>query len=122
MNTTFTIPNAMWLSSNHRIHWRPKAKRVKELRAMATIAGHSLPRFTRPVRVTAFIGYASNTTADPINAADTGKPLMDGLVSAGVFFDDSDKWVAGPDYRRDPVNSKRGFHTIRLEIEEMGEE
>ena len=116
---TFTIPNSIWLSSNQRLHWAAKANRTKELRQMATIAGHSLPRFTRPVRVTALIGYATNTTADPINAADTGKPLIDGLVSAGVFIDDSHEYVLGPDYRRDPVKSKRGFHTVRLEIEEI---
>jgi len=27
--------------------------------------------------------------------------------------------MIGPDYRRDPVKSKRGFHTVRLEIEEI---
>jgi len=116
---TFTIPAAQWLSSNQRLHWRPKAKRVAALREMATIAGHSLPRYTRPVRITAWIGYPTAGKADPINAADTGKPLIDGLVSAAVFIDDSHGYVIGPDYRRDPVKSKRGFHTVRLEIEEI---
>ena len=116
---TFTIPNAMWLSSNQRLHWAAKANRVKEMRLMATIAGHSLPRFTRPVRITAWVGYSTAGKADPNNAADSGKPLIDGLVSAGVFIDDSHEYVLGPDYRRDPVKSKRGFHTVRFEIEEV---
>ena len=29
--------------------------------------------------------------------------------------------MIGPDYRRDPVKSKRGFHTVRLEIEEVSD-
>ena len=116
---TFTIPAAQWLSSNQRLHWRPKAKRVAALREMATIAGHSLPRYTRPAHVTAFIGYATNTRADPANAYPTIKALIDGMTSAGVFTDDSHEWVIGPDMRRDETKAPKGFHTVRFEIEEI---
>lgn len=120
---TFTIPNRYWLTSNMRFgHWAAKHKRVKHLRKLGLIEGNvSGLRFTRPVRIIAWIGYATNTKADPINASETGKPLIDGLVSARVFEDDSHEHVQGPDYRRDPTKAPRGHHTVRLEIEEVGD-
>ena len=119
---TFTVPNGYWLSSNARLDWHVKARRVKYLREYAYLVGHGVQRFTEPVRIVAWVGYASNTKADPINASETGKPLIDGLVSAGVFPDDSHEWVTGPDYRRDPDKAPKGHHTVRLEIEPLNTE
>jgi len=115
---TFTIPNEHWLTSNMRLHWHAKAKRVAWLRELATKRVSEWGIYYRqPVRITAWIGYASNAKADPVNASETGKPLVDGLVAGGLFIDDSHEWVIGPDYRRDPVKTPRGYHTVRLQIE-----
>ena len=118
---TFTIPNEQWLSSNQRLHYAPKSKRTKWLRnaarLLATEIGHG--QYTDTVRVLAHIGYSSKTKADPNNAAPTTKALIDGLVEAGMFIDDSHEWVLGPDHRRDTEKAPRGFHTVRLEIEEV---
>jgi len=113
----FTVPNTYWLSSNMRLMWAAKSRRVKYLREYAYLVGHSVQRFTEPVHITAWIGYATNSKADPVNASETGKPLIDGLVSACVFTDDSHEWVLGPDYRRDETKAPKGFHTVRFEIE-----
>ena len=121
---TFTIPHDEWLSSNQRLHWAAKSKRVKWLRSEAfEFAAYLLdpgikPR-AHPVKITAHIGYPSSGKADPNNAAPTTKALIDGLVEAGMFVDDSHEWVLGPDHRRDTEKSPRGFHTVRLEIQEM---
>ena len=119
---TFTIPNAIWLSSNQRFrHWGQELERKKALRSMGQVGGRNSTnlRFTRPVHVVAHIGYATNATADPGNAAPTLKALIDGMTLAHVWADDDSSHLIGPDYRRDPVKSKRGFHTVRLEIEEI---
>lgn len=118
---TFTIPNDLWLSANQRLHWRPKAERTSWLRDFAATRAEFGPhgRYTRPVHVTAHIGYPTNGRADPANAAPTVKALIDGLVDAGVFIDDDHTHLIGPDYRRDTVKAPRGLHTVRLEIEEV---
>lgn len=119
---SFTIPNRYWLTSNMRFpHWAMKRERVKYLRRLgyATAKSDRTHQFRKQVRVTAWIGYSTNVKADPINASEAGKPLIDGLVDAGVFVDDSHEWVIGPDYRRDPVKAPKGHHTLRLEIEEV---
>lgn len=120
----FVIPNKSWLSSNMRLHWAAKSKRVAWLRDDAKSVAWSWRRsmkggFTDPVHITAHIGYATNGRADPANAHPTVKALVDGLVDAGVLIDDSHEWVIGPDYRRDPVKAPKGHHTVRLEIEDV---
>ena len=116
---TFKVPDDQWLSSNQRLHWAPKGKRVAWLRAQACIEGQRYFSYRNTVKITAHIGYPSNTKADPNNAAPTTKALIDGLVEAGMFVDDSHEWVLGPDHRRDTEKAPRGFHTVRLEIEEV---
>ena len=118
---TFTIPNDQWLSSNQRLVRQAKARRSKWLRALACgdVEWLNPVPFETTMRIIAHIGYPTAAYSDPNNAHDTTKPLSDGLVDAGVFWDDNHKWVIGPDHRRDPVKSPRGFHTVRLEIEEV---
>jgi hypothetical protein len=43
------------------------------------------------------------------------KPLVDGMVDARLLPDDSDRYLIGPDVRRDP---DRGSHRIVIEIED----
>jgi len=118
---TFTIPHDKWLSSNQRLHWAPKKDRTKWIRARGFMVAIILnpKQYAGPVQITAHIGYPSNAKADPNNAAPTTKALIDGLVEAGMFIDDSHEWVLGPDHRRDTEKAPRGFHTVRLEIEEV---
>ena len=118
----FRIPNNQWLSSNQRHHWAAKAKRTAWLRRLAFVKGKldAPSAHTRPVHITAHIGYSTRGKADPANAHPTVKALVDGLVQAGVLVEDSHEWVTGPDYRRDDTLAPKGMHTVRLEIEEVG--
>lgn len=111
---TITIPAALWLSANQRLHWAPKAKRTKAIRQLGWHAavGADLP--TRDVdHVAAFIGYPRNGKADPANAAPTVKALIDGMVDAGVWPDDDSTHVLGPTYLRDPKTTD-GTYSVRL--------
>lgn len=118
----FTIPNQFWMSANDRYrHWAIGNERKKWLRAQgygAALLDGTV--FTRPVHVTAHIGYPTNGKADPSNAAPTLKALIDGMTSAGAWIDDDHTHLIGPDYRRDTVKAPRGYHTVRLEIVEVG--
>lgn len=116
----FTVPKTQWLTANGRYHWSAEARRKKLLRQMGFIVGkNSGLQFTTPIRVIAHIGYATAGRADPANTAPTVKALIDGLVDAGVFVDDSHEWVIGPDFRRDTKKCARGYHTVRFEFEEV---
>lgn len=114
---TFDIPADLWLSANGRLHWAAKAKRVKMLRSLgwakACAAGlrHANLGCTH---VAAYIGYPRAGRADPSNAADTIKPLIDGMTDAGVWADDDHLHVLGPTFLRDKPSGTKGVHTVRL--------
>lgn len=117
---TIDVPEGAWLSSNDRRHWADVKRRRKILRSMGKSA--AIKARTRPVKVaaiTAHIQYATGGRADPNNAQDTTKPLIDGLVDAGVLVDDDSAHVLGPDHRRDTGRSPRGWHRVRLVIVEQ---
>lgn len=110
---TFTIPKALWLSANDRLHWAEKARRTKALRAMGGWAT-DLPTGLGTTHVAAFIGYPRNGRADPSNAAPTVKALIDGLTDAGVWPDDDSTHVLGPTFLRDPSTKEAGVYRVRL--------
>ena len=108
----FTIPDALWLSANDRMHWAEKARRTKALRQIGAWAD-DLPTGLGATHVAAFIGYPRNGKADPANAAPTVKALIDGMVDAGVWPDDDSTHVLGPTYLRDPKTTD-GTYSVRL--------
>lgn len=124
MNTvslTVDIPPNEWLSANGRYqHWT-RSRKVKALRRRAHMLARSkgLPKQKGLVRITAHIHGRTNRWSDPNNAADTTKPLIDGLRDAGVLADDNYAHVLGPDHRRgDPLpDLNKGWHRIVLTIE-----
>lgn len=114
---TFTIGADLWLSANDRMHWAPKSTRVKSLRSLgwATACAAGLRNADLgTTHVAAFIGYPKAGRADPSNAADTVKPLIDGMTDAGVWADDDDLHVVGPTFLRDKTSGQPGVHIVRL--------
>lgn len=110
---TFTIPAALWLSHNQRLHWADKGKRTKALREMGYLTARAEKvRDLDTCHVAVFIGYPRNGKVDPANAA-VVKPLIDGMVDAGVWPDDDHLHVIGPTYLRDPKTSD-GNYSVRL--------
>lgn len=112
---TIDVPADLWLSANQRLHWAPKAKRTRELRALGYAHAGSTGPF-KVAHVAAFIGYPRNGKADPSNAAPTVKALIDGITDAGVFPDDDSTHLIGPTYLRDPKPPVPGAYRVRLVI------
>ena len=114
------IRNEWWLSANGRYHWAVKAKYTMALRRLAAAQARrqGLTPMSGPVLVTAEIGYRSGR-ADPANTYPTIKPLIDGLVDAGILADDDSAHVVGPDMRRAAETPPQGFHTVTLTLEEL---
>ena len=109
---TFLIPRAWWLSANGRLHWADKAKRTRNLRQLAATTSRGLQP-VGTVHIAAYIGYLTGGRADPSNAA-VVKPLIDGLVDAGLLVDDDHTHVIGLTYLRDPKSPTPGHYTVRL--------
>jgi crossover junction endodeoxyribonuclease RusA len=110
----FTIPANLWLSANDRRHWADKAKRTKGLRQLGFVTTLGMGLLLSTTHVAAYIGYPRNGRSDPSNASDTVKPLIDGMVDAGVWPDDDSTYVIGPTYLRDKASGQAGVHTVRL--------
>jgi hypothetical protein len=110
-----TIPAALWMSANQRLHWADKAKRTRGIRQLAytTARVQKIPAHD-VTHVAAFIGYPRGGKADPANAAPTVKAAIDGMVDAGVWPDDDSLHVIGPTFLRDQTTGVAGVHTIRL--------
>ena len=114
------------LNSNDRMHRMVKAKltaiwrnagtkALLDLNRQRKAAGEGpVPTFMGRVRIVAHIWKPRGGTWDPNNYHDTTKPIVDGLVSAGLFLDDDHEHVLGPDHRR----GGKGEPRIVLTIEE----
>lgn len=92
-----------WLTANQRIHHFAKARLSRNWRDIAAWRCRDIDaQFTNGARVVCELRFAIRRTRDPANWAPTAKAVVDGLVDAGLFPDDSDKYVTGPDMRLGP--------------------
>lgn len=98
MTVTLTFaPPAKRLSMNDRTHWRSKANATKLWRtaayAVALKPWGGWPPPWRPCFVRVTFPVRDNRRRDADNPAPTVKAIVDGLVDAGVWPDDSPEWV-----------------------------
>lgn len=90
----FPAPAAL-LSLNDRLHWAQKARLTAAWRdaagwaAVAAQAGELAPGV-----VTVHLPVNGNRRRDPHNYVATVKPIVDGMVDAGCWPDDTAEWVA----------------------------
>lgn len=94
------------LNANDRLHYMAKARRVETLRQMAGWHGkawRNKQKLKAPLdhRVWCVVrlSFPRLGRRDALNFSDLVKPLVDGLVDAGVLADDSDTHLVGPDIR-----------------------
>lgn len=114
------IPDEIWLSSNGtQPHWAVEQRAIKALQLLGrnVINMNGSPRLER-AHMTAYIQVRGGRF-DPPNAWPTIKPIVDGMIQAGLLPDDSDKYLIGPDFRREPGRAPKGIRRIRFEIEEL---
>lgn len=82
------------MSMNDRDHWRTRARRVKDWREAAGwgAIGARVPE-QGPSLVEVFLPVRDRRRRDPHNYAPTLKAIVDGLVDARVWPDDTPEWV-----------------------------
>ena len=96
--TTISFPQpAPLMSLNDRQHWAARAELTRRWRTAAyyaTVAALPGKRDHGPTIVTVELPVRDSRRRDPSNYVATVKPIVDGLVDAGVWPDDDGSWVA----------------------------
>jgi len=110
------LPFTKQLSLNDRQHWAVKAKHVKEWRDAALVLARAA-KISPCRRIKVELHYEPRTEQrrDPDNLVASLKPLVDGLVDAGVVADDTEAYVerAWPVIHR--ATGKPGRFWMRVE-------
>ncbi len=119
-----TIPRAdEWVSVNQRLHWRELRRRNRTWREAGKIwARKAKLRGLPPSHVVAELVMLTKrrNRIDPANYQDTAKAVIDGMVDAGVWPDDSSQWVIGPDMRLgDPSSDGHELLILRINPAEI---
>jgi crossover junction endodeoxyribonuclease RusA len=94
-------PPERCLTMNQRLHWAQKSKISRLWRDAAEHAGSealAVAAFDHgytlePSLVTVYLPVKGNRRRDPHNYFPTVKPIVDGLVDAGLWPDDTPEWV-----------------------------
>lgn len=115
---TFTIPKALWLTSNRQIQNRGYRQRIvgdlQQIAALAArgrepiagrVAAHWTVRYPRGVR---------RDKGEASNAQPTTKALLDGLVRVGLIEDDGPAWIVSETFTRGPNLDRPSDHEIHL--------
>jgi Holliday junction resolvase RusA-like endonuclease len=107
-------PGLQLLSLNGRQHWAARNRAAQALKkaAWAKALQAKLPRLER-VAITVEYQPPDKRRRDPDNYAATGKPLIDGLVIAGILPDDNSAHVTDVHFTIGPVHP-RGRVIIRI--------
>lgn len=93
-------PGMKILSANDRVHYRTKAKLIKDIRTLAKELARDIPPLDQ-VHVTGIFYAENNRRRDCSNSLFYPvKSGLDGIVDAGVLKDDSDKFVLSTTYIR----------------------
>ena len=97
---TGIAPETRLIGLNDRSHWSARARRAAEWRRagfLAACAWRTMPSRALPgrwlVRLSLPVRWV-NQRRDPHNFIATVKPIVDGMVDAGVWPDDSARYLA----------------------------
>lgn len=113
---TIDIPAAMWQSSNQRLHHMERARRTRHVRTLAGWTARQLKPVTGPVHVMAHVSAPKRSRADVGNTYPTVKAIIDGCTDAGIWPDDNDDHLTGPDMRRGQPTGLPGTYRVRIVI------
>lgn len=123
MNIPLTIERVNLLTANERRHRMDAARATKVLRHAAAINAQAVGGGPFNVaHVTVWISYPDRRRRDRLNLAPTVKAIIDGFTDAGLWPDDDDTHLIGPDFRTTSELAGLGRGVTRLEfvIEEVG--
>ena len=94
-------------SRNHWGYTAPKRRLIRKLAEQTARFSHA-PSLER-ARLVVEIAFPDRRRRDLHNYMATVKPIVDGLVDAGVLPDDDAEHLLGPDLRRAPAVSEKNL-------------
>ena len=82
------------LNANQRLHWANKARMTRKVRETTALLARAekIPPCSR-IKVRLLWCVTDKRRRDPSNVVPTQKPMVDGLVDAGIVPDDTPEWV-----------------------------
>lgn len=92
----FARPACGLISLNDRTHWRARARQTKQWRSAAwaaALASRPLGSALPPAIITVRLPVPDRAHRDPHNYAPTMKAIIDGLVDAGWWPDDTPEHI-----------------------------
>lgn len=111
-----SVWNVKWFSLNKSLHWSEKRKIKSEWQDW--VAGqfkYGNPTYIHPtIQITIF--FPDKRRRDPDNFEPIKKPIMDGLVQAGVIKDDSSKDY---NWKRLEMEYDKDNPRVEIEVEEL---
>lgn len=120
------IPKPLWKTDNgsHGSHWAHNRLMQRLKRLGWAVASdyrntHDRIRFEH-CRLDVYVQYPprGRSRADPSNADNVGKPIIDGFTKAGLWEDDNWQHVEGPFYRMAHTIAPPGLHRLEFHITE----
>lgn len=102
-----TLGKPRWINANERAHWSSRSGKTKVWRDAACLAVQNcgLPTLER-AWVQAIFVCGTTRRRDVHNLFPTVKACIDGFTDAGLWSDDRDGILTGPDLRRSPTDAK----------------
>lgn len=119
----FTPPTRL-LSLNDRLHHMERHKRAKRWRrATAHATAEQITHALGPCIVQVSLPVIDDRDRDPHNYFATVKPIVDGLVDAGLWPDDTPTWVTTVEPLLIPPANRaaRAFATVTVTLTPRGE-
>lgn len=96
---TLAINKDTLLTSNQRLHWRPKADRTKAIRDMAWVmCKHERVQLMPAATLEVVAKWGNRRDRDAANIEPTAKAAIDGCVDAGLLTDDSQRYLKKVSY------------------------
>jgi crossover junction endodeoxyribonuclease RusA len=123
--TVVFTPPARLLSLNDRTHRYTTARLIRAWRrATATAAAEQIDHQLGPCIVQIALPVADRRQRDPHNYFATVKPIVDGLVDAGLWPNDTPTWVTTVEPTLIPPTSRaaRAFATVTVTLTPRGEQ
>lgn len=122
MRTSITVPRALILSANGRVHWRTRHRNTKQLRLLGLAHGRrDLTPTTQRVKIDVDVWKPRAGRYDPANLYPTVKALVDGITDAGIWEDDDHAHVDGPHLHHGGVDRElTGLIRFDLTVETAG--
>lgn len=112
---TLDVDTARHLSANSHRHWRLRQQAARQVREDVRGLANGTAPVATPCAIDVTLTQRTNGRRDPDNVAGTAKPVLDGLVDAGVLPDDGHRHVASVTYRV-AVDPEVAAGTVRLDV------